>query len=144
MASRRRYVKHQLSTTHQSLSTNHRSFYIYTFSNNVPVSGDIIVKDDLPVKQMRFGDTGTALDEKEARYRLGPLICQGDDLFNNVITFRIADSTINLPPFDMGHSGDIYLEFRTASENAVIFHARGPTDYIKLSIVGMLTMQPDP
>lgn len=87
------------------------------------------------MKQLRFGDTGTPLDEKEGRYTLGPLVCEGDDLFNNAVTFRIADATIDLPTFDMGHSGDIYFEFRTASENAVIFHARGPDDYIKLTIV---------
>lgn len=96
--------------------------------------GDIKEKEFLPVKAVRFGDTGTPVDEKQGRYTLGPLMCEGDDLFNNVITFRITDSTINLPPFDMGHSGDIYFEFRTTTENAVLFHAKGPTDYIKLSI----------
>lgn len=35
----------------------------------------------------------------------------------------------------MGHSGDIYFEFRTAVENAVLFHSKGPSDFIKLSIV---------
>ncbi|XP_017770023.1 PREDICTED: neurexin-4 isoform X1 [Nicrophorus vespilloides] len=103
--------------------------------------GDLTEKDNLPVKQLRFGDTGDALDEKEGRYRLGPLICEGDDLFNNVVTFRISDGTINLPSFDMGHSGDIYFEFRTTIENAVILHAKGPTDYIKLSIIGGRQLQ---
>jgi contactin associated protein-like 2 len=63
------------------------------------------------------------------------------DLFNNVVTFRIADATINLPPFDMGHSGDIYFEFKTTTENAVLFQAKGPTDYIKLSIIGGKKLQ---
>ncbi|XP_063906965.1 neurexin-4 isoform X1 [Zophobas morio] len=99
-------------------------------------SGYLAEKENLPVKQLRFGDTGTALDHKEGRYTLGPLLCEGDDLFNNVVTFRVSDATINLPNFDMGHSGDIYFEFRTAVENAVLFHARGPSDFIKLSIVG--------
>lgn len=99
-------------------------------------AGDLMEKENLPVRQLRFGDTGSALDEKQGRYTLGPLICEGDDLFNNVVTFRISDATINLPTFDMGHSGDIYFEFRTAVENAVLFHSKGPTDFIKLSIVG--------
>lgn len=51
-------------------------------------------------------------------------MCEGDDLFNNVVTFRVTDSTINLPPFDMGHSGDVYFEFKTTIENAVLFHAQ--------------------
>jgi hypothetical protein len=58
------------------------------------------------------------------------------DLFNNVITFRVADASINLPTFDMGHSGDIYFEFKTTAENAVIIHSKGPSDYIKISIIG--------
>ncbi|XP_019763354.2 neurexin-4 isoform X1 [Dendroctonus ponderosae] len=98
-------------------------------------AGELSEKDDLPVKQLRFGDTGSALDEKEARYTLGSLICRGDDLFDNVVTFRISDATIDIPNFDMGHNGDIYFEFRTATDNAVLFHAKGPTDYIKLTIV---------
>lgn len=36
----------------------------------------------------------------------------------------------------MGHSGDIYFEFKTTVENAVIIHSKGPTDYIKISIIG--------
>lgn len=58
------------------------------------------------------------------------------DLFNNVVTFRIVDATINLPTFNMGHSGDIYFEFKTTTENAVIIHSKGPTDYIKVSLNG--------
>lgn len=75
------------------------------------------------MKAVRFGDTGTPLDEKQGRYTLGPLMCEGDDLFNNMVTFRVTDATIELPHFDMGHSGDIYFEFRTTIENAVLFHA---------------------
>lgn len=93
-------------------------------------------KENLPVKQLRFGDTGNALDEKEGRYTLGPLICEGDDLFNNEVTFRITDAAIDLPTFDLGHSGDIYFEFKTTIDDAVILHSKGPNDYIKLSIIG--------
>lgn len=75
------------------------------------------------MKAVRFGDTGTPLDEKQGRYTLGPLMCEGDDLFNNVVTFRVSDATIELPQFDMGHSGDVYFEFKTTIENAVLFHA---------------------
>lgn len=46
------------------------------------------------------------------------------DLFDNVITFRVVDATINLPTFDMGHSGDIYFEFKTTTLNAVLFHSK--------------------
>ena len=43
--------------------------------------GDITEKEHLPVKQLRFGDTGTPLDEKEGSYTLGPLICEGDGMY---------------------------------------------------------------
>ncbi|KYM97578.1 PREDICTED: neurexin-4 [Cyphomyrmex costatus] len=97
-------------------------------------SGEIREKEHLPVKQLRFGDTGTPLDEKEGRYMLGPLICEGDDLFKNVVTFRIRDASVNLPTFDIGHNGDIYFEFKTTVQDAVMIHSKGPTDYIKISI----------
>ncbi|XP_052755482.1 neurexin-4 isoform X2 [Galleria mellonella] len=98
--------------------------------------GEITEKEFLPVKQLRFGDTGSHLDEKEGRYTLGPLMCEGDDLFSNAVTFRISDAVISLPTFDLGHSGDIYFEFKTTKENAVLLHSKGPQDYIKLSIIG--------
>lgn len=106
-------------------------------------SGDITEKQYLPVKQLRFGDTGTPVDDKEGMYTLGPLICEGDDFSTNMVTFRIADATVNLPTFDMGHSGDIYFEFKTTQDNAVIIHSKGPTDYIKIAINGgnQLTFQ---
>jgi contactin associated protein-like 2 len=40
--------------------------------------GEITEMEHLPVKQLRFGDTGNPLDEKEGRYSLGPLVCEGD------------------------------------------------------------------
>ncbi|XP_049869625.1 neurexin-4 [Pectinophora gossypiella] len=98
--------------------------------------GEITEKEFLPVKQLRFGDTGSHLDEKEGRYTLGPLLCEGDDLFGNAVTFRISDAVIILPNFDLGHSGDIYFEFKTTRENAVLLHSKGPQDYMKLSIIG--------
>lgn len=48
-------------------------------------SGDITEKEYLPVKQLRFGDTGTPVDEKEGRYTLGPLICEGDGKFGTFL-----------------------------------------------------------
>lgn len=96
--------------------------------------GDITQMEHLPVKQVRFGDTGHPLDDKEGRYTLGPLICSGDTLFKNVVTFRISDASINLPTFDMGHSGDIYFEFKTTTTDAVMLHSTGPLDYIQIAI----------
>ncbi|XP_050545470.1 neurexin-4 isoform X2 [Daktulosphaira vitifoliae] len=104
-------------------------------------SGDIREKEHLPIKKVQFGDTGTPLDEKEGRYKVGPLMCEGDDLFNNVITFRKLDSQIRLPTFDFGQNSDIYFEFKTTIENAVIFESHGPKDFIKFSLISGHSLQ---
>ncbi|XP_076061076.1 neurexin-4 isoform X2 [Oratosquilla oratoria] len=103
-------------------------------------SGDLTVKEHLPVRQLRIGDTGSLQDGKKSRFSLGPLVCEGDNLFDNVVTFRKTDATIELPRFDMGHSGDIFLEFKTTALDGCLFHAKGPSDYIKVSIVGGSTI----
>ncbi len=46
--------------------------------------GDIKGKEYLPVKQLRFGDTGTPVDDKRGRYTLGPLMCEGDGKFEKL------------------------------------------------------------
>lgn len=51
------------------------NFYAIEFQVD---GGEITEKEFLPVKQLRFGDTGSHLDEKEGRYTLGPLLCEGD------------------------------------------------------------------
>ncbi len=40
------------------------------------------------MRALYFGDTGTPLDRKEARFNLGPLECHGDTLFTHSVTFR--------------------------------------------------------
>lgn len=99
-------------------------------------SGDLNIKEHLPVRQLRIGDTGSPLDGKKARFKLGPLICDGDNVFDNAVTFRKADASINLPRYDMGHAGDIYFEFKTTTRDGCLIHAKGPEDFIKISIIG--------
>ena len=99
--------------------------------------GEIHQKEYLPVKALHFGDTGTPLDKKEGRFTLGALECNGDVLFDNVVTFRRDDAVIELPTFDMGLSGDIYFEFKTTSESTnIIIHSEGSNgDFIKVSLI---------
>ena len=47
-------------------------------------------KEDLPVMELRFGDTGAPGDSKWGEHSLGPLVCQGDAIFDNIVTFRSA------------------------------------------------------
>ncbi|CAG0892829.1 unnamed protein product [Cyprideis torosa] len=98
--------------------------------------GYIIHKEYLPISKLRIGDTGDHLDGKQGKYTLGPLECSGDVLSDSAITFRKEDATLDFPTFDVGHSGDIYFEFRTTTENAVFIHSQGEADFIKVSIIG--------
>lgn len=99
--------------------------------------------DYLPVRQIRVGDTGSSAGlERYGIFTLGPLICDGDELFEDVITFRYSDATIDIPiTNDFVQASDIYLQFKTTVEFGVIFHATGPEDFIKLSIINGKTIQ---
>ncbi|XP_065217760.1 neurexin-4 isoform X3 [Planococcus citri] len=97
-------------------------------------SGNLKGKEYLPVRRLHFGDTGTPVDDKRGKYTLGPLVCEGDDLFSNVITFRKSDATLNLPTFDFGYDGDIYFEFRTTKESGVLVNSKGPEDEILIEL----------
>jgi hypothetical protein len=99
------------------------------------------------VRALYFGDTGTPLDRKEARFNLGPLECHGDTLFTNSITFRRQDGVIELPTFEMGlTSGDIFFEFKTSSERPmVLLHSTGDNgDFIKVHMVAWFFPLPPP
>nr|UEK51597.1 neurexin IV-like protein [Parasacculina yatsui] len=98
--------------------------------------GDLIYKDDLPVRQLRFGDTGSLSDDKLGRYRLGDLICVGDALSDDTVTFRKADATFNMPTIELGYTGDIFFEFRTALTSGTFFHITGPEDYMMVFLDG--------
>ena len=106
--------------------------------------GEIKEKEYLPVRALHFGDTGTPMDRKEGRFNLGPLECNGDLLFENMITFRLQDGVIELPTFEMGlTSGDIFFEFKTSvgedqkwAQPMVLLHSTGEMgDFIKVSLL---------
>lgn len=52
------------------------------------------------------------------------------------MTFRYTDATIEVPHLNLRQSWDIYFHFKTTAENGVLFHNKGPTDYIKLVLIG--------
>ena len=51
--------------------------------------GRLEYKDDLPVLEMRVGDTGTMTDNKKAEFTIDPLVCQGDLLYDNAVTLFV-------------------------------------------------------
>ena len=92
-------------------------------------------KSDLPVLQVRFGDTGSMTDGKKAQYQVGPLECFGDNYFDNVVTFRRKDANIEFPPVT-GGTFDIKFQFRTTNMRGVFFQNIGPDDFIMLYLYG--------
>ncbi|PAA67861.1 hypothetical protein BOX15_Mlig032672g1 [Macrostomum lignano] len=88
-------------------------------------TGYFTYKEDLPVTQLRFGDTGSTADNKEGQFTLGPLECTGDNLFDNTVTFRKTDATIEMEPIYSETELDIRFLFKTTQTDAVFFQING-------------------
>ncbi|OAF69345.1 Cell recognition molecule Caspr5 [Intoshia linei] len=106
-------------------------------------SGFLNYKEDLPVMQLRFGDSGDLKDHKYAFHKLGKLRCYDDDLYKDVITFFAIDSSIQLETFNTNFttSSDIRFEFKTTASTGVIIHCKGQTHFIEISILDPNTIQ---
>ncbi|XP_050406137.1 neurexin-4 [Patella vulgata] len=103
--------------------------------------GYLVHKDYLPVIELHFGDTGSVTDRKVAHHRVGELECTGDDLFDNVVTFRKADATIEFATFEADNAGDIWFQFRTTTSDGIMIHNTGPVDFIEVRLFQMDTIQ---
>ncbi|PAA60041.1 hypothetical protein BOX15_Mlig001539g1 [Macrostomum lignano] len=88
-------------------------------------TGYFTYKEDLPVTQLRFGDTGSTADLKEGQFTLGPLECTGDTLFDNAVTYRKTDATIELERVYSETELDIRFLFKTTQTDAVFFQITG-------------------
>lgn len=105
-------------------------------SNELSDEGLITQKASLPVRALHVGDSGTSISSnKQAKLNLGPLICEGDALFNEAITFKYEDATISLPNFNLAEANDIYLQFKTTISSGVFIHGKGLHDDFKLSMI---------
>ncbi|KAG9508924.1 Neurexin-4, partial [Fragariocoptes setiger] len=112
------------------------------YNQELTDEGPLTHKEYLPVRELRIGDTGSSMSgPKQAKIYLGPLICEGDSLFEEAITFRYEDATIALPHIDLGDACDIYLQFKTTTSSGVLLHGKGSNDFIKLTIINEKTMQ---
>ncbi|CAF0919424.1 unnamed protein product [Didymodactylos carnosus] len=72
----------------------------------------------LPVLRVEFGDTGAGQAQQYGRYQVGKLLCEGDLLYDNVITFRKADAIISVPKFEAKIAGDIRFQFKTGFDSS--------------------------
>ena len=73
--------------------------------------GEVVRKDQLPVKAVHFGDTGTPLDDKEGRFSLGPLQCWDRQP-------REARGPQRVTANGAGHINSVYLEFKLEDEGS--------------------------
>ncbi|KAJ8307535.1 hypothetical protein KUTeg_015619 [Tegillarca granosa] len=103
--------------------------------------GQLVHKEYLPVYEVHFGDTGDVTDGRNGQYRVGKLICTGDNLLDNVVTFRKADATIRLATFETEPSCDIWFQFKTTAINGVIMHNTGDRDYVKIELANSNTIR---
>lgn len=100
-------------------------------------------KDYLPVLELHFGDTGTLTDQKLGQHQLKELKCAGDNLLDNVITFRKHDATLEFPTFEGDRAGDIWFQFKTTAMDGVMIHDTGRTenDFIQIRMINGDTIQ---
>ena len=91
--------------------------------------GDIHHKEDLPVRALHFGDTGTPLDNKEGRFRLGLLHCKGDDRWDiETRPVRLHGGSRNIT--------DVFFEFLTEAETVLLFSREvDRKSYFKVGLV---------
>lgn len=104
--------------------------------------GLITQADYLPVREVHVGDTGAYIsNHKYAKVFVGPLVCEGGSSFNEAMTFRKDDASIEFPNVVFGESSDIYLQFKTTASSAVLLSGKGLNETIKLSIISEKTIQ---
>ncbi|KAL4229221.1 biological adhesion [Mactra antiquata] len=106
-------------------------------------TGLLMHKDYLPVLEMHFGDTGSLTDNKVGQHQLKELKCAGDNLFDNVVTFRKKDATLQFPTFEGDKAGDIWFQFKTTATDGVMIHDTGDTenDFIQIRMINGDTIQ---
>jgi len=87
--------------------------------------GKLAYKDDLPVLEMRVGDTGTMQDKKKAQFTISSLQCLGDKMYDNAVTFYVKGARLTLPTFPGRQSGDIRFQFRTTATSGLFLRNDG-------------------
>ncbi|ELU06489.1 hypothetical protein CAPTEDRAFT_45779, partial [Capitella teleta] len=97
--------------------------------------GFLTHKEHLPVLELRFGDTGTAHDQKWGVHTLGPLRCTSDNLFDNVVTFHEAHETIALPTLGGTPSSDVRFQFKTKQSTGNLLQSTGNEHFVEIKLV---------
>nr|CUU99120.1 hypothetical transcript [Hymenolepis microstoma] len=79
-------------------------------------TGLLTFKEDLPVWEVHFGDTGTLTDQKRAEYSIQEMRCSGDKFFDNTTTIKDAVLMQNV-----GRKSGHFFELRIRSGIALRF-----------------------
>ncbi|XP_071489971.1 neurexin-4-like [Diadema antillarum] len=118
-------------------------------TNNQVDEGDLTDKENLPVKELRFGDTGDA--GSRASFQLGKLMCRGDVHEDNIVSFVAKEAHMALPVETTPQGAlDITLDFKTTvdpadssnpSSGAVFFAANADEGLIEGLLINARTVQ---
>ena len=88
---------------------------------------DGLLKDKayLPLYKLYLGNTGDISENRYVKYSVGSLVCEGDRLYDNTVTFRKHDAVIEVPEFEPTLAGDIRFQFRTRSTSGIFLQKVG-------------------
>ncbi|XP_064594700.1 neurexin-4-like isoform X2 [Liolophura sinensis] len=78
-------------------------------------------KKDLPVTQVRFGDTGDKTDAKTAEFQIMDVKCSGDAVLEKTVTLRSLDSSIYVWGSFVTLPVDVSFQFKTTMPKAQLF-----------------------
>ncbi len=93
------------------------------FTTELKDTGFLTRKEYLPILRVEFGDTGAIGSQQYGRYQVGRLLCEGDLLYDNTVTFRKEDAIITVAPFEAKIAGDIRFQFKTGFDSATFSSA---------------------
>ncbi len=80
----------------------------------------------LPVYKIFLGDTGQVSEDRYQKYTIGNLICEGDRLYDNIVTFRKQDAVLLVDEeMDSVMAGDVRFQFRTSSDSGIFIQRIG-------------------
>jgi contactin associated protein-like 2 len=94
---------------------------------NVERHDDGLLKNKiyLPLYKIFLGDTGDVSENRYIKYSIGNLVCEGDRLYDNTVTFRKIDAVLQVNEFDSRMACDIRFQFRTRSEAGIFIQKIG-------------------
>ncbi|XP_022348198.1 contactin-associated protein-like 4 [Enhydra lutris kenyoni] len=95
-------------------------------------TGVLSYKEHLPVTRIVVADA--ARPSSAAAYRLGPLLCQGDQSFWNSASFHTETSYLHFPTLHAELSADVSFFFKTRASSGVFLENLGITDFISLEL----------